>query len=132
MKKLFLFIPLLLVIFCSWQQPKTLKGKWQFVSGVYNGKKDTATTEYTLRRNYDKDHFEAFITEPGEKPVKYQAGDYTLQGDTCLETETFSTQPSNLTHKTIHYYIQLRHDTLILSGKLPTGMEVEEYWKKIK
>jgi len=132
MKKLFLLIPLLLVILCSWQQPKSLKGTWQFAGGIYGGKRDTASTDYSLQRKYDKAHFDAFIIEPKEKPVKYQAGDYILQGYTCLETETFSTQPSTLTGKTIHYHIELRNDTLILTGNLPTGLAVQEYWKKLK
>lgn len=134
MKKLIyltlLFLPAILIL-CAWQQPKSLKGTWQFVGGIYSGKIDSGTNEYKLQRKYDAAHFDAFIIEPKEKPIKYQSGDYTLLGDTCLETETFSTQPSNLTGKTIHYHIRLSHDTLTFSGKLPSGMQVEEYWIKV-
>ena len=131
MKKLFFLLPAIL-IFYAFQQTKSLKGKWQFVGGIYNGKIDSGTNEYKLQRKYDATHFDAFIIEPKEKPIKYQSGNYTLLGDTCLETETFSTQPSNLTGKTIHYHIKLSNDTLTFSGKLPSGMQVEEYWKKVK
>lgn len=135
MKKLiyliFLLLPAILIL-SAWQQPKSLKGTWQFLGGIYNGKVYSGTNEYKLQRKYDAVHFDAFIIEPKEKPIKYQGGDYTLLGDTCLETETFSTQPSNLTGKTIHYHIKLNNDTLTFSGKLPSGMQVEEYWKKLK
>ncbi|OKS86322.1 hypothetical protein [Mucilaginibacter polytrichastri] len=130
MKKLFIPISILIIL-CSWSAPKTLKGTWQFAGGIYNGKRDTASTDYKLQRQYDKAHFNAFIIEPNEKPIKYQGGDYVTQADTCFETETFTTQPSTLTGKTIHYHMQLRNDTLVLSGKLPKGLMVEEYWKKV-
>jgi hypothetical protein len=130
MKKLIL--PIIAVIFCSWYQLPVLKGKWTFAGGIYNGKSETAPEGYILERRYDAAHFNAFALEKGQKPLKYQSGDYTLSTDSCLETETFSAQPSKLTGKTIRYHYQIRNDTLILSGTLPTGMVVEEYWKREK
>jgi len=110
----------------------TLKGTWEFQGGIYNGKKEGATVDYTLQRRYDKKHFEAFGLEKDSKPEKYQAGDYELRGDTCIETETYSSQPSKLTGVPIHYLYTIHNDTLTLKATLPTGMTVEEYWKRTK
>lgn len=110
----------------------TLEGKWEYAGGVYNGKKEGSTDGYKLKRTYSAQSFEAFMIEEGGEPQKYQAGDYTLKADSCFETETFSTQPSKLTGVAVHYNYHLKNDTLILKGKLPTGMQVEEYWTREK
>lgn len=109
-----------------------LEGKWQYAGGTYNGKAEGGTDGYQLQRNYTGKNFEAFLIEGGGEPQKYQAGDYTLKGDSCLETETYSTQPSKLTGVAVHYHYQLKNDTLVFKGTLPTGMKVEEHWVKLK
>ena len=130
MKKLgILFTSLLL---CVFQTPLTLKGTWQFVGGIYNGKKEGATTGYTLHRKYDATHYEAFAIEKRCKPEKYETGNYVLKGDTCIDKETFCSQPSKIINIPIHYLYSLKNDTLTLKGILPTGMRVVEYWKRIK
>jgi len=116
----------------SFDAPKTLIGTWQFAGGIYNGKKEGATKGYTLRRIYNSAHYEAFMIEKGHKPEKYEAGNYRLKGDTCIDTESYSVRTSKITHIPIHYLYSLRHDTLTLKGTLPTGMRVVEYWKHVK
>jgi hypothetical protein len=111
---------------------KGLEGKWQYSGGTYNGKKEGGTEGYQLQRTYTDKNFEAFMVEDGGQPEKYQAGDYTLKGDSCTETETFSAQPSKLTGVAIHYKYKINKDTLIFAGQLPTGMQVEEHWTKLK
>lgn len=123
---------LLLIIISAFAEVKTLKGTWEFCGGIYSGKKEGAPSGYALQRKYSKDQFDAFVIEAGSKPEKYQSGTYLLKGDTCIETETYCSQPSELTGKPIHYLLEVRNDTLILKGTLPTGMAVEEYWKRIK
>lgn len=125
-------ITFILLILCSFQRQPTLKGTWEFVGGIYNGKKEGATTGYTLRRKYDAAHYEAFAVEKGYKDEKYESGNYILKGDTCIDTETFCSQPSKITNIPMHYLYTLKNDTLTLKGTLPTGMIVEEYWKRIK
>lgn len=122
----------LTLMLSSFQQLPTLKGSWIFQGGVYNGKPDPAPTAYSLQRRYQDTTFDAFMLEKGEKPLKYQSGKYALQPDSCLETETYSLNPSKLTNITVHYQYAFRNDTLVLSGTLPTGMVVQEYWKKQK
>jgi hypothetical protein len=129
MKKIYLVFTVLLL--SSFQTKPTLKGNWEFVGGIYNGKKEGATSGYTLRRKYDATGYQAFALEKGYKPIKYEAGTYTLKGDTCIDKETYSNQPSKITNIPIHYLYTVRKDTLILKGTLPTGMQVEEYWKKV-
>jgi hypothetical protein len=123
---------LILVTMLSFQEINTLKGTWQFAGGIYNGKKEGAPAGYTLQRKYDDLHFEAFATDSTNSPEKYEAGDYRLNGDTCMETETYSSQPSKLIGVHIPYIYSIHNDTLILSATLPSGMVVEEYWKKAK
>jgi hypothetical protein len=116
----------------SFQSVTSLKGTWEFVGGIYNGKKEGAPAEYALRRKYNAVSYEAFAFEKGYKPEKYEAGNYLLKNDTCTDTETFCNQPSKITNIPIHYLFTIRNDTLTLKGALPTGMVVEEYWKKVK
>ena len=123
---------LFILLLCSFQKPPTLKGTWEFVGGIYNGKKEGAPTTYALHRKYDALHYEAFAIEKGYKTEKYEAGNYTIKGDTCIDKETYCSQPSKITNIPIHYLYTLKNDTLTLSGKLPTGMVVQEYWKRIR
>jgi hypothetical protein len=118
--------------FSSVQPITSLKGNWQYLGGIYNGKKDGPPKEYTLQRRYDNAQYEAFALQKGYEPEKYEAGFYTLKGDTCIETETFSSQASKLKDIPIHFFFEIRNDTLIFKGTLPSGMVVEEYWKKLK
>jgi len=134
MRKYILYLGVVVVIsgIFSFQSPPVLKGTWKFVGGIYNGKKEGAPTEYSLQRKYTISGYEAFAIEKGYKTQKYEAGTYVFKGDTCVDTETFSAQPSKITNIPIHYIYTLRHDTLTLKGTLPTGMRVEEYWEKIR
>ena len=127
------FIAFALLLLCASQNPPTtLKGTWEFVGGIYNGKKEGAPTDYALQRKYNAGHYEAFLIEKGSKPEKFETGDYVLNGDTCVDTETFCSQPSKITNIPIHYLYTLKNDTLTLKAKIPTGMQVEEYWMRIK
>ncbi len=111
----------------------SLEGKWQYTGGITNGKVEGATQGYQLQRTYTEKDFEAYMLEEGVEPEKYQAGDYKLNGDSCVETETFNIQSSPLTGVAIHYKYQLKGDTLILKGTLPTNnMQVEEHWARLK
>lgn len=129
MKKITLAF-IILTACAAFQGKPSLKGNWIFAGGIYNGKKEGGPKDYNLQRRYHDNKFDAYLLEKGQKPQKYQSGNYQLKPDTCLETETYSAQPSKLTGKTIHYHYLLRRDTLILQTVLPTGMRVEEYWKK--
>ena len=116
----------------SFKNAATLKGVWDYAGGIYNGKKEGATQGYTLQRRYDQAHYEAFVIEKGYKDEEYEAGNYVLQGDTCIDTETFSSQPSKITGIPVHYLYTVKNDTLTIKAALPTGMRVVEYWKRIK
>ncbi|MDB5110990.1 MAG: hypothetical protein JWR67_2104 [Mucilaginibacter sp.] len=131
MKKL-LFLIALSILFSSFYQERTLKGTWEYKGGIYNGKPDSATRNYTLQRKYTNTQYNAYLIEKGEKTQKYEGGNYSLKGDTCLETQTYSAEPSKLIGVTIHYLYTIRHDTLILKAQLPNGIVEEDYWKKVK
>jgi len=131
MKKM-IFAMAALLVFSSFAQVSSLKGTWQYAGGISNGKKYAAPDGFAQQRNYTKDKFEAFLLEKGEKPVRYEAGNYSLKKDSCFETQTYSLEPSVLTGKTIRYHYIVKNDTLFLKGKLPNGIEVEDYWKKVK
>jgi len=126
------FVVFLFIMFCSFQSPVSLKGTWEFAGGIYNGKKEGAPAEYALHRKYDEIRYVALVVENGYKPEEYENGYYYIKGDTCVDTETFCAQPSKITNIPIRYIMSLHHDTLTFSGTLPTGMVVEEYWKKIR
>jgi len=132
MKRFVLASLIMVIVASSFSGEKTLKGTWEYKGGIYNGKKELAPADYTMQRQYDNAHFNAFALEKGYKPEKYEAGNYVIKGDTCIETETFSSQPSKLKGIPVHYRYQVRHDSLIFNGTLPSGMVVEEYWKRVK
>ena len=123
---------LLISLLSSFYQTNTLKGTWQYAGDIFNGKKEGAPTEYTLQRKYNDKHYEAVVLEKGSKPEKYETGDYSLNADTCLETQTWTNQETKLLNVTVHYHYIIRNDTLILNGVLPNGHSVEEYWKRVK
>ncbi|HEX3384005.1 MAG TPA: hypothetical protein VHS53_02395 [Mucilaginibacter sp.] len=131
MKKILAAV-LFVTIVSAFSRENTLKGKWEYLGGVYNGKKDNPPVQYTLQRTYDDGHFTAYALEKGYKPEEYEAGNYVLKGDTCIETQTFSMQPTKLLNLPVRYLYMVRHDSLVLGGKLPTGMLVVEYWKRVK
>lgn len=110
---------------------KTLTGAYQYAGGIYNGKAEKASQGYMLQRKYDKTSYMGLFIEKGEKTLIYEKGNYSLRRDTCLETQTYSSQPSKVTGVTLHYQYRLIHDTLIFKGVLPNGTTVEEYWKKL-
>jgi len=119
-------------VITAFQSVPTLKGTWQFAGDMNKGKREGAPKEYALQKKYNDGHYEAFVIEKGSKPEKYETGDYVLKGDTCVDTETFCSQPSKITHIPIHYSFTIKKDTLTIKGVLPNGVQVEEYWKKVK
>ncbi len=128
----YIAIVTVLAIITAFKPEATLKGTWEFRGSLFNGKKDGAPKDYILQRKYTTSTYDAFLLEKGEKSVKFESGKYQLKADTCLETQTFSSQPSKLKGITVHYWYALRHDSLILRAKLPNGMVEEDYWKKVK
>jgi hypothetical protein len=123
---------LILLLSCSFSGKETLKGVWQFAGGIYNGKKEGAPAGYVLQRKYTNKNYEAFVIDSGAKPEKYEAGEYELRGDTCIEKETYSSQPSRLKDIPVNYLYTIQNDTLTLKATLPSGMSVEEYWRHVK
>lgn len=110
----------------------SFKGTWQYDGGIYNDKEQKASPDFKMQRTYTADKYEAFILEEGAAPEKYGSGRYEVKGDSFLVTSEFSSQPSQTVGKTIGYKFKFDKDKLTLNGVLPTGMKVEEYWKKIK
>lgn len=123
---------LLMVISMSFQNKKTLKGKWQFCGGMFNGKTNAAPKDYILQRKYTDNAYEASMLEKGQKPYKYEKGTYKLVADTCFEMQTFSALPSQLLGLTMHNAYTIQHDTLVFKVKLPNGSIEIDYWKKVK
>ncbi len=116
----------------AFQQPSmSLKGVYEYQGGVYNGKPEGAPAGYSMRRTYDNKSFTAIVIQKGSKPQKYEGGNYVIKADSCLETATYNKQTPQLVGKTAHYSFKFLKTTLILSGKLPSGMLVVEYWKKV-
>ena len=132
--KIFAFLILLFVVITasSFIPKATLRGAWEYAGGIYNAKKELPPTDYKLQRKYDKKHFESFSIDTGSAPEKYEAGDYVLKGDTCVETQTFSGPPSKVLGIAVSYLYFIRNDTLTLKATLPGGMVIEEYWKRMK
>lgn len=116
----------------SFVPKENLRGAWEYAGGIYNGKKEGAPTDYKLQRKYDKLHFESFSIDSGAAPEKYEAGNYVLRGDTCIETQTFSGPPSKVLGIAVPYLYFVRNDTLTLKATLPGGMVIEEYWRRMK
>jgi hypothetical protein len=130
LKYFFLFASCISLL--SFNNAGTLKGVYIFQGGTYGGKTEGATKDYTLQRNYTDKGFTAYAYQKGYKTQKYEAGNYVLKADSCFETETFSSEPTKILGKTVHYAYKIVNGELVLSGTLPTGMRVEEHWKKVK
>ncbi|MFD2871609.1 hypothetical protein ACFS5N_03945 [Mucilaginibacter ximonensis] len=113
-------------------QPATLKGKWNYAGGRFNGKLSSAPKDYIQQRKYTDKSFDSWVYEKGEKNLKYESGNYTLQTDSCLETQTFCLQDQSMIGKTLRYHYEVRNDTLVLNGRLPNGAVIEDYWVKVK
>ena len=122
---------LLVALLSSFQTVTTLEGTWEYAGDIFNGKKEGAPTAYALQRKYSEAHFEAYAIQKGYLPEMYETGDYKLNGDTCLEVQTFTSQDSKLLNIPIRYHYTVTNDTLALSGILPNGASVVEYWKKV-
>ncbi|TWR26094.1 hypothetical protein FPZ42_10715 [Mucilaginibacter achroorhodeus] len=131
MKKLVLSF-LILVGLASFKVDGGLSGRWEYSGGIYNGKPAAPSTEYTLRRQYNAEHYAGTYLEKDAQPLTYETGDYKLQLDSCFETQTYSAQPSKWLNVTLRYHFNIRNDTLIFNGKLPNGTVVEEYWKRVQ
>ncbi len=116
----------------AFKQTASLKGTWQYAGGISKGVYYEAPKGYKMHRVYDDKLFEAFSLEDGEKPLKYEAGSYTLKNDSCIEIQTFSLQGQQMVGIPIRYSHLIRNDSLILKGVLPNGAPVEDYWKKVK
>ncbi|GGH05453.1 hypothetical protein [Mucilaginibacter phyllosphaerae] len=127
-----LFVALLAFILCAFGADNKLNGNWEYSGGIYNGKPEAPSKDYKLLRQYDDAHYTALFIEKDAEPITYEKGDYILKQDTCLETQTFSAQPSKLLSITLRYRYRLKNDTLTLNGVLPNGTVVQEYWKRIK
>jgi hypothetical protein len=119
------------VVFSACSSAKQLEGKWEYSGGIYNGKSTRATPDFKMQRTYTDNSYEAFLIENGGEPVKYGAGTYEIKADTFKVTSTYSNQPSQTLGKTVNYLFKVKGKKLTISGVLPNGMTVEEYWEKI-
>ncbi len=122
-------IIILMQVGCS---SNSFKGTWQYDGGIYDDKKQNASPDFKMQRTYTSDKYEAFILEEGAETKKYGSGKYEIKGDSFLVTSEYSLQPSQMVGKTIAYKFRLEKEKLTLNGTLPSGMKVEEYWKKVK
>nr|WP_294943831.1 hypothetical protein [uncultured Mucilaginibacter sp.] len=132
-KKIWFLSLSLLVVFVAFRPFATLEGTYEYAGGIYNGKTESASKEYKLQRRYNDEEYESTFIETGQDTVVYEQGKYKLTNDTtCLETQTYSKQPSKTLNITVPYVYVISHDTLTFTGKLPNGTAVQEYWKKVK
>ena len=131
MQKAAIVVVLLAALSFTDKEP-TLSGKWNYAGGWFNHKLSAAPKDYIQQRKYTGKGFDAWLYAKGEKDLKYESGTYTLQGDTCLETQTFCLQDQSMIGKTVRYHYAIRNDTLILNGTLPNGAVIEDYWVKEK
>ncbi|RWY54319.1 hypothetical protein [Mucilaginibacter gilvus] len=120
------------VILLSFRLQGTLSGTYVYAGGVYNGKAGGPSKDYKLQRRYTDSEYEATFIEPGQDTIVYEQGKYTLEQDTCLETQTYSREPSKTLNISVRYVYHISNDTLSFSGLLPNGTTVQEYWKKVK
>ena len=123
------FICLILITSCS---SSPLKGKWQYDGGVYDGRAQKASSEFQMQRNYADDTYEAFMLEGNTPPELYNSGIYKVKNDSLMITSQYSSRPSQNTDVMITYKFNIEKEKLTITGILPNGMIVEEYWIKLK
>ena len=126
------FVPVLLIASlagaCS---SGPIQGTWQYDGGVYNGNPKPAAPDFKMIRTYTKDTYEGHLIE-GDNKTRYTAGTYEIRNDSVYLTSTFSSQPSQLLGRSQAYRFRIEDSKLTISGFLPNGMQVEEYWKKVR
>ena len=108
-----------------------IQGTWQYDGGVYNGNPKPAAPDFKMIRTYTDDTYEGHLIE-GDTKTRYTAGTYEIRDDSVYLTSTFSSQPSQLLGKSQAYRFRIENSKLTISGFLPNGMQVEEYWKKVR
>ena len=108
-----------------------IQGTWQYDGGIYNGNPRPAASDFRMVRTYTADSYEGHLIE-GDTETRYTAGTYEIRNDSVYLTSTFSNQPSQLLGKSQAYHFKIEDYRLTISGFLPNGMQVEEYWKKIR
>lgn len=109
-----------------------MNGTWEYDGGIYNGKKEIAPKDYKMQRIYTDKAYEGFVVEEDAEPEKYDGGNYEIRDTAYLETTTFSSQPSQTLNKTVTYQLKKEGNLFTMIGTLPSGMKIEEYWKKLK
>jgi hypothetical protein len=108
-----------------------MEGTWQYDGGIYNGNSKAAAQDFKMLRTYTKDTYEGKLLE-GQSETRYTAGNYEIRADSVFLTSTFSNQPSQLLGRAQAYKFSIENSRLTISGTLPNGMKVEEYWKKVE
>lgn len=116
----------------SCKPDSSMNGTWEYQGGIYNGKKEGAPKDYKMQRTYTGKTYEGFVLEADAEPEKYDGGNYEIRDTAYLETTTFSSQPSQTLNKTVTYQFNRAGDLFTIKGTLPGGMQIEEYWKKLK
>jgi hypothetical protein len=120
------------LIASSFQSPNSLKGTWVYQGGIYNGLITTAPKGIKLERVYSENEYQAFITNQNGKKTKYEAGNYSLDGNTYIEIQTYSTKPTPAKDKTLRYNYSIKDNKVTFKGKLPDKTSVQETWKKVQ
>ena len=133
MKNIFKLLTILFgIIIISSCSKNPIIGTWQYDGGLYNGREQKASPDFQMQRTYTENTFEAFLIEGSAEPELYNSGIFVIKNDTLLITSKFSSRPSQNTDVTIIYKYVIDQNRLTIKGVLPSGMIVEEYWKKVK
>lgn len=128
-----ILVCLIYLIATSFQSLNSLKGVWEYQGGIYNGQITTAPKGIRMERIYSENQYEGFVTDQDGKKTKYEAGNYSINSNTYLETQTYCNHQSSLKDKTLHYSFSINNNNKITyKGKLPDKTSVVIYWKKVK
>ncbi|MGE3776919.1 MAG: hypothetical protein AB7F89_07040 [Pirellulaceae bacterium] len=114
---------------------KQLVGTWKMVSAKFGGKESDLPTRLTVLKHVTPTHMTWMRSDPKTGEVVAMAsGVWTISGDKYSDTPTMGMGPQFATVKggTHTFTCRIVGDKWFHTGKLATGLTIEEVWERQK
>ena|SRR5437868_4537453 len=113
---------------------KTLVGTWRLVSAKYGGQKSTLPNDATTLKYFTPTHYVWMSYTKNGKVARMAGGPYSFNGKTLEDTPQFGVGDAfdlvRAKHQTFECKVEGK--TLYQSGKLSSGLSLEEVWELVE